>query len=768
MRKSLLQLWLMLSGTLSLAAANQPLIFPQPREQRLLEGSFALTERTAIAVPVKASPADLALARMLREDLIDRWGIAVSIRRLTALPPHTSLILAGALTNPLVAAHCAAHRLPTVRGKPSAYLLHVTGDIALVAGSDDDGAFYGLQSLRQLVSERAGALALPGVQVRDWPYKPFRGVRLYLPGRDNIPFFKRFVRDFMALYKFNKLIVEVNACMRLERHPELNAGWVDFGHDVNYARRNYPTGVPHEMDQNSSHQDAGDGGFLEQEEVRELVAWARKYRLEVIPEVPSFSHSFYLLARHPELSQVPGERWPDTYCPSNPETYKLLFDVLDEYIDVIKPRMLHIGHDEAFAPLDVCPRCKGKDMRELYARDVTRIHDYLAERGIRTTMWGDMMVENVRGKGPQNQKAPDGYSYQISGALTPELAKRLPHDILLLNWFWEGSTAKPDEEQLAQFGFQQIYGNLEPRIEDFASRSARESLLGGTVSSWQQTTEPLFGKDLLLTFLGCESLLWSNRALGDGLPQAVQALIPELRRRLRGELLPSELGDTVVPIDISRRFNMPVREPAFGVDLSDADQNTLRSGARVFQMTGPGAQGGNVAIVVGTEGTEKNPLPREVDNIPVGLDATSLLFLHASARPATNKLAFRTIWDMQDTADLLGWYEVVYEDGFVTTIPIRYGAGLLHWNWRPGQPADLYCYGADPLSHFFVYEWTNPRLGKVITEVRLRGTTGFRGAVSGFENAWGPVIPSNAVILKALSAVVKRSGADSERLRRRR
>jgi hypothetical protein len=49
------------------------------------------------------------------------------------------------------------------------------------------------------------------------------------------------------------------------------------------------------LDQNSSHQDAGDGGFLEKDEVSELVAWARKYYLDVIPEMPSFSHSFYLL-----------------------------------------------------------------------------------------------------------------------------------------------------------------------------------------------------------------------------------------------------------------------------------------------------------------------------------------------------------------------------------------------------------------------------------------------------------------------------------------
>ena len=101
--------------------------------------------------------------------------------------------------------------------------------------------------------------------------------------------------------------------------------------------------------------------------------------IEVIPEIPSLTHGYYLLTKHPELAEYPGDTWPDTYCPSNPDSYKLMFDVYDEYIEVIKPKMIHIGHDEWWgAPLGVCPRCKGKDYSNLYAQDITKIHDYLA------------------------------------------------------------------------------------------------------------------------------------------------------------------------------------------------------------------------------------------------------------------------------------------------------------------------------------------------------------------------------------------------------
>ena len=59
---------------------------------------------------------------------------------------------------------------------------------------------------------------------------------------------------------------------------------------------------------------------------------------------------------------------------------------------------------------------------------------------------------------------------------------------------------------------------------------------------------------------------------------------------------------------------------------------------------------------------------------------------------------------------------------------------------------------------FFAYEWINPRRGKVIHEIRLKGTTRFRGGSGDFNNDWGPVIASNAVILAALSVVKKRPG----------
>ena len=118
----------------------------------------------------------------------------------------------------------------------------------------------------------------------------------------------------------------------------------------------------------------------------------------------------------------------------------------------------------------------------------------------------------------------------------------------------------------------------------------------------------------------------------------------------------------------------------------------------------------------------------------------------------------RTIFNFPDTADLLGWYEVVYEDGFIETIPIRYGVNVLEWEWARAEKPGSLCYEADPVNcaadgkepvTFFAFEWVNPRFGKIIQEIRLKGSKNYR-------DFRGKIVPSNAIALLAVSVVKKR------------
>jgi hypothetical protein len=209
-------------------AAAYAAVFPTPHEIETLEGRFKLGPHARILVPSAASGEDLFLARFLAAELSQRYGVPLRTARVESLPARSPFILMRSLKNPLVAAHAAKHGLKTTAAE--GYELQVDATSAVVAGTDDAGAFYGLQTLRQLITKDG----IQSARVRDWPFKPFRGIKLYLPGRENIPYFKRFVRDFMALYKYNKLIVELNGAMRLDRRPEINAGWLNEAGYVTY------------------------------------------------------------------------------------------------------------------------------------------------------------------------------------------------------------------------------------------------------------------------------------------------------------------------------------------------------------------------------------------------------------------------------------------------------------------------------------------------------------------------------------------------------
>jgi hypothetical protein len=756
-------------------SGETPLIFPVPQQMELSSNSFVLDESVSIIVPSGASDKDLFLARFLVREVSNLYDLALKIESRADIPKDRKVVVMGTGSNPLIKKFCADNKLSLSKDNPGpeGYLLEVSDGAIVIAGSDDQGAFFGLQSLRQLMQAGNGR-KVQGVKVRDWPALPFRGIRLYVPGPDNIPFFKRFLRDFMSLYKYNKIIIEFN-CMRLDKHPEVNTGWIEFSKYMQYTRSNSTQGI-HGEEKNSSHYDAGDGFILEKEDVRDIVDYARENFIEVIPEIPSLTHGYYLLTRHPELAEYPGDRWPDTYCPSNPKSYDLMFDVYDEYIDVIKPKMIHIGHDEWWgAPLGVCPLCKGKDPGKLFAQDVTKIHDYLGAKGIKVAMWGDYILESVRHKGTQKRVSSTGVKYETPGAMSPEIVKAsVPKDILVLNWFWDSESK---EMELNNFGFNQIYGNFEPTISNWSGRIKKINVIGGAPSSWAATNEFNFGKDLMLDFLGCANLLWSAHAIKpEDLPSAVAARIPSIRASLSGSRIPSEDGNAVEPVDISAQCNLARNSDAFGIDMTNLNSGKVTSRSKIFDLSKESAE--KNLIAVGSKGVGDNPFPGNVTGIPIHEDVSSLIFLQASALPGENQKGYFNIPDFFDTSDLLGWYEVVYEDGYKVIVPVQYGVNILEWNpgseeninkkeGDTGSPQKTYCYASDAIDcsanpnevpiTFYAFEWVNPRFGKVIKEVNLHGSVNYQSQGTDYGTVVSSPMKSNGILLAAVSKVKKRA-----------
>jgi hypothetical protein len=757
-------------------AAEKVLIFPVPQQMQQTGDIFNIDETISIIVPLNTGANDMFLARFLVRELSDKYGIAIKVEKRPDIPRNRKIILMGRFDNTLIRSYCQNNQLnvtPKDPG-PEGYILQVSPEKIIIAGSDDAGAYFGLQSLRQLIYAGNGK-EIQGVKVKDWPAFPFRGIRLYVPGPENMAFFKRFMRDFMSLYKYNKVIIEFN-CMRLDRHPEVNAGWIEFSKYLQYTRSNETKGLRGET-KNSTHYDTGDGLIIEKNDVREIVNFANENFLEVIPEIPSLTHGYYLLTRHPELAEYPGDRWPDTYCPSNPKSYELMFDVFDEYIDVIKPKMIHIGHDEWWgAPLDLCPLCKGKDFSELYAQDINKIHDYLASKGIRIAMWGDFLLESVRGKGPKQRTSSTGVRYQTPGGLRPEVVeKSIPKDILIFNWFWN----KEDKElELQKFGFKQIYGNFTPNISNWNERVKKLDLVGGAPSSWASTNEFNTGKDLISDYLGCANLVWSNHTVDmNELASIVSESMSNIRSNLSVRRVPSKDGDVMEPVNISSKLNLPRESNFFNMNLEYIKSGIVNSKATGFNLVNSAAESGNCAIAVGSTGTGENPLPPVIEGIPVNEDVSSLIFLHACALPSKNQKAYFNIPDFFDSADLLGWYEIVYEDGFKVIVPIQYGVNIMEYNpggekspdgreGETGSAQNSYCYEADPVNcssdskdnpvTFFAFEWLNPRFGKVIKEINLHGTINYQATQTNFAMPVTRPMKSNAVLLAGITKVKKR------------
>ncbi|MCK4922734.1 MAG: beta-N-acetylhexosaminidase [Bacteroidales bacterium] len=755
-------------------AVEKPLIFPIPQQLEVTSEIFELDETVSIIVPENYSEEDIFLARFLVRELSDKYGIAVKIESSAIIPEGRKVVVMGSVDNPLIKQYIKDNKLKmsTDYSGSEGYFLNVSNNKIVISGLDDSGAFFGLQSLRQLIDAENGT-KVQGVKVQDWPNLPFRAIRLYVPGPENIAFFKRFLRDFMALYKYNKVIIEVN-CMRLDNHPEVNAGWIEFAKDLQYSRSNRPVGIRGEG-KTSSHYDAGDGLIIEKDDIRDIVELANQNFIEVIPEIPSLTHAYYLLTRHPELSEYPGDNWPDTYCPSNPASYELMFDVYDEYIEVMQPKMIHIGHDEWRMPLDVCPLCKEKTYSELYVQDVNNIYNYMSEKGIKIAMWGDHLLESVRNAGPRDAVSSTGFEYQKPGAVPPSLVKSsIPKDILIFNWFWVNEER---DMELQDLGFKQLYGNFKPNISNWDERIKKIDVVGGAPSSWAATNEFNFGKDLLVDFLGSANLLWSTHTVDQTDVAAIaRGLMPSIRTNLGLAWVPSEDENSVEPIDITSNFNFPANSEVFNVNLSTLKYGSVNNRAKVFNLSGASTPTSNCAIAVGSIGVGENPLPNEVKGISIEEDVSSLIFLHAAALPAGNQKAYYNIPNFFDTPDLLGFYEILYEDGFRISVPIQYGVNILEWNpggensldrreGRTGSPQNAYCYKADPIScssneeanpiTFYAYEWVNPRYGKIIKEVSLFGTVDYQATQPAGNPEFRPM-KSNAILLTGISKVKKR------------
>ncbi|MCD9024231.1 family 20 glycosylhydrolase [Cohnella silvisoli] len=389
------------------------------------------------------------------------------------------------------------------------YVIETDEDEVRVCAASIRGLVYGAYNLQQLGEK---GFLRKGI-IYNVPLCSFRGLKVYLPADEDIAFFKSFI-DMACYYRYNTIVIEVGGAMEYRRHPEINEGWAAYCQEMReYSGK--ATEVQHgsKWEKNSIHCENGGGGWLSQATVRSLVVYCKERGLTVIPEVPCLSHCDYLLTRHPELAERKDDAYPDTFCPSNPASYALLFDVLDEVAEVFEPGTIHIGHDE-FYSVGVCDECKDRDAAEIYAEDLKKIHDYLAQKGIHAMIWGDKLINciskrgNTYGGSTRVIRDKEGNFMQFVPP-TYKAIDRIPQDIRVMHWYWS-MPREYDEDYLSRDMYM-VYGNFEgPGIPEW-SRRLSKGVQGASISNWSALREDYLQRNgIFFNMAYCCRMFWQE------------------------------------------------------------------------------------------------------------------------------------------------------------------------------------------------------------------------------------------------------------------
>ena len=357
--------------------------------------------------------------------------------------------------------------------KSNGYLISVTENRILIKSSDKRGFVQGTETLVKLLS----GSKIPCCEIKDEPFCDFRGVHLFLPAEGEMDFAKRLIKYLLSPMGYNFIILQFSAGMVLDNHPEINASFLQA---IEKSSKGEWPQFPHDG--------VAGGKLVSKQSVREFVAYARFYGIEIIPEIQSLGHVQYLTLSHPEIAEVaeennnqvvdlriedarPVEFYKHSYCPSNPKTYKLLFEVADEIIEVVQPvEYVHMGHDEVYQ-IGICPLCKHRDLADIFAEDVNKIYNYLKAKNLKMMIWSDMLQPVTRNN-------------------VYKAIHKIPKDIMLLDFIWYFHMDDELEDNLIHQGFEVMVGNLYsshyPRYE---KRIRKKGMRGGQLSAWIKTAE---------------------------------------------------------------------------------------------------------------------------------------------------------------------------------------------------------------------------------------------------------------------------------------
>lgn len=378
------------------------------------------------------------------------------------------------------------------------YSLSVTKKSIVLKAADASGAFYGIQTLRQLMptdlehsnSFPNPAMELPLVQISDYPKFSYRGMHLDV-GRH---FFdkeciKRYL-SYLALLKMNyfhwHLTEDQGWRIEIKKYPKLIA----------HSAYRDETLVGHYNNSPAQYDGQRYGGFYTQEDIKEIVEYAQKLNITIIPEIEMPGHAQAAISAYPELGctgdLVPvAKTWgvfEEIYCPKE-STFQFLEDVLSEVIALFPGEYIHIGGDEA--PKNHwknCSHCQDlirneglKDEHELQSYFIKRIETFLNSKGKKIIGWDEILEGGL---------APNATVMSWRGAEGGIAAAKQQHSVIMTPTsycYFDYYQSERPEEPLAIGGFlplEKVF-DFNPIPEELTA-SESKFILGAQGNLWTE------------------------------------------------------------------------------------------------------------------------------------------------------------------------------------------------------------------------------------------------------------------------------------------
>ena len=287
------------------------------------------------------------------------------------------------------------------------YELESSKNRILIKAKTTRGLFYGVQTLRSILpnesesknSSKKVSFGVPFLRVIDKPAFKYRGIHLDV-GRHlfDLEFIKKYI-DYIAMHKMNTfhwhLTEDQGWRIEIDKYPKLTevGGFRKETLKGHYTDKKGYDGKPY-------------GGFYTKKQIKEVLDYAKRNFVNVIPEIEFPGHSLAALAAYPELSctgekMEVGKKWgvfDDIHC-TKEVNFKFMEDVLTEVVDLFPSKFIHIGGDEA--PKKRWKKCKHcqrkikklglKDEHELQSYFIKRIQKFLSSKGRILIGWDEIL-----------------------------------------------------------------------------------------------------------------------------------------------------------------------------------------------------------------------------------------------------------------------------------------------------------------------------------------------------------------------------------------